>query len=151
MTDEDRWSVVLADDNDDLRILVARLLRRDGRFEVVAEATDGHQAIEAAASHQPDALLLDLAMPVMDGVTALPRIREASPDTKIVILTGHDVASLGAEDVYLEADGFLEKGAALDMLTETLARVCKGSTTLELEQPDELELPDEQDEPGSRG
>lgn len=125
MTDA-TWSVVLIDDADDLRLLVGRLLERDGRFRVVGEAGDGRKGVEVVTAEQPDAVLLDLAMPVMDGMQALPLIREASPDTKVVILTGFEAAQLGDDDVYLNADGFLEKGVAYDHVCATLAKVCGG-------------------------
>ena len=118
------WSVVLIDDADDLRLLVGRLLERDGRFTVVGEAGDGRAGVEVVESQQPDAVLLDLAMPVMDGLQALPRIRQVSPGTKVVILTGFEEAQLGDDNVYVDADGVLEKGVAYDHVCATLAKVC---------------------------
>lgn len=119
-----RWRVVLVDDAEGLRSLVARLLARDGRFEVVGEASDGQEGIEVVTATEPDAVVLDLAMPVMDGLEALPRIRAAAPGAKIVILTGFDEASLSGDDVYVNADGFVEKGVAFEHLCDTLARAC---------------------------
>ena len=123
-----RWRVVLVDDAVDLRALVVRLLERDGRFEVVGEAGDGQEAIATVAETEPDAVVLDLAMPVMDGLQALPRIRQAVPGVKVVILTGFDEASLSGDDVYVNADGFVEKGVAFEHLCDTLARACDPGT-----------------------
>lgn len=120
-----RCRVILIDDAADLRTLVTRLLNRDGRFEVVAEAGDGRAGVEAVREQQPDAVLLDLAMPEMDGLQALPLIRKACPAAKVVILTGFDQEQLSDDDVYVDADGFLEKGAAFDHVCSTLARVCE--------------------------
>lgn len=124
MTTGERWTVVLVDDAEDLRVLVSRLLDRDGRFQVVGEAGDGAEGIDVVGRTVPDVVLLDLAMPVMDGLEALPRIREASPSTRIVILTGFEEDQLTDDDVYVDADGFLEKGVAYDHLCATLAKVC---------------------------
>lgn len=123
------YRVVLIDDAEDLRTLVVRLLHRDGRFEVVAEAGDGRAGVEAVREEQPDAVLLDLAMPEMDGLQALPLIRKACPTAKVVILTGFDQEQLSDDDLYVDADGFVEKGAAFDHVCATLARVCGASPT----------------------
>lgn len=123
-----RWRVVLIDDAEELRELVGRLLARDGRFEVVGEAADGAQGIEVVAGTTPDAVVLDLAMPVMDGLEAMPHIRAAAPGVTVVVLTGFDEASLSGDDVYLAADGFVEKGVAFEHLCETLARACARKT-----------------------
>lgn len=116
---EQRTRVVLADDTEDLRTVLRRLLEHDGRFEVVAEAEDGHEAVQVAADHQPDVIVLDLSMPVLDGRAALPRIRRAAPATRIVVLSGF--ASLEAGGV--QADACIAKGAGIDEIIRTVAEV----------------------------
>ena len=74
--------VLLVDDVPDLRLIVRMVLQRTGQFEVVAEAGDGLEAIAQADECQPDLILLDLSMPRMSGVEALPRIREVAPQTR---------------------------------------------------------------------
>jgi len=69
---------VVADDLPDARELTRLTLERTGRFQVVGEAGDGAEAIDMVARHRPDLLLLDLAMPRVDGLRALPAIRSAS-------------------------------------------------------------------------
>ncbi|MFN2556916.1 MAG: response regulator transcription factor [Nitriliruptorales bacterium] len=119
---ERRTRVVLADDTEDLRTILRRLLEHDGRFEVVGEAEDGHEAVEVAADHQPDVIVLDLSMPVLDGRAALPRIRSAAPDTRIVVLSGF--GSLDADDAReLGADACIAKGAGIDEIISTVARI----------------------------
>lgn len=118
------WRVVLVDDDSDLRTVTRRLLERDGRFVVVGEAGDGAEGVDVVSEQQPDVVLLDLAMPVMDGVRAIPAIRGKSPGTRVVVLTGIDDPGLHGDDVYVDADGFLEKSTAFDRLTEHLARIC---------------------------
>src|SRR3954454_8878933 len=76
--------VLLVDDLADIRLVMRLLLEADGRAEVVGEAADGAEAVRLAAELRPDAVVLDLRMPGMDGVQALPLIREASPGTVVV-------------------------------------------------------------------
>lgn len=102
--------MLLADDVGELRALVRLSLERSGAFVVVAEAGNGQEAIEAAAHERPDLVLLDVSMPVMDGLEALPRILEASPDTQVVMLSGFAEERLGAEARRLGALAYLEKG-----------------------------------------
>jgi CheY-like chemotaxis protein len=79
--------VLLADDLSDIRLVMRLLLEADGRAEVVGEAVDGAEAVRLAGELRPDAVVLDLRMPGMDGVTALPLIRDASPGTVVVALS----------------------------------------------------------------
>ncbi|MDP1793674.1 MAG: response regulator, partial [Acidimicrobiales bacterium] len=74
-----RPRVVIADDGPLVRALFRRILERSTEAVVVAEAADGQEAIEAVDAHQPDLLLLDIAMPNTDGLTAIPEIRRRSP------------------------------------------------------------------------
>jgi DNA-binding NarL/FixJ family response regulator len=116
--------VVICDDQAAFRQLVSVVLSLDPGVEVVAEAADGREAIRIVAELRPDVLLLDIAMPVMDGLEALPQVREASPETRVVMLTG-----VVAENVRQRAldDGaclFLEKGTDLDELVGQLKDVC---------------------------
>src|SRR5205814_8582181 len=76
--------VLLVDDLPDIRLVMRLLLEADGRAEVVGEAADGAEAIRLAAELHPDAIVLDLRMPGMDGVSALPLIRDAAPGTVVV-------------------------------------------------------------------
>lgn len=78
-----RVRVVIADDVPEIRQLLRRVLTPSRGFHVVGEAGDGRTAVELAVSLQPDAVLLDLAMPVMDGLSAIPEIRQRSPGTKL--------------------------------------------------------------------
>ena len=103
-----RYRVLLADDQKEVRTSLRRFLERDGRFEIIAEVEDGEEAISVAAREQPDAILLDLAMPGVNGLQALPRIQEIAPHTRVVILssmvpfdnTTAKAISLGAAAVF---------------------------------------------------
>ena len=79
--------VLLVDDLSDIRLVMRLLLEADGRAEVVGEAADGSEAVRLASELNPDAVVLDLRMPGMDGVSALPLIRAASPGTVVVALS----------------------------------------------------------------
>lgn len=97
-------TAVLVDDQVEVRNALRRAMERDGRFEVVAELDDGAEAVETVTRLQPDAVVMDLAMPKMDGMETLPILRRISPDTKIVVLssmipfggTRDEVITLGA-------------------------------------------------------
>lgn len=102
--------VLLADDVGELRALVRLTLERSGEFVVVAEAGNGAEAVEAAAHELPDLVLLDVSMPVMDGLEALPLILEAAPETQVVMLSGFAEERLGAEARKLGALAYVEKG-----------------------------------------
>ncbi len=119
-------TIVVADDAVDLRFLVRRLLERDGRFEVLAEAGDGEQAIALATEHQPDLVLLDLSMPVLDGLQALPDILAACPGTRVVVLSGFDAEHMAQKVRDLGAVGYVEKGAAFATLVDTLLDALAG-------------------------
>lgn len=102
--------VVLADDVVDLREMMRFAFELTGEFTVVAEAGDGEAAVRAVAEHQPDALLIDLAMPLMAGVDAIPRIREIAPSTRILVFSGFDHDSMRQQAMDNGAHAFLVKG-----------------------------------------
>src|SRR5947209_1222385 len=79
--------VLLVDDLSDIRLVMRLLLEADGRAEVVGEAADGAEAARLAGELRPDAVVLDLRMPGMDGVSALPLIRDAAPGAVVVALS----------------------------------------------------------------
>jgi len=104
------FRVVLADDDEDIRVLLRTALHRDGRFEVVAEAGDGDGAVEAVGRLQPDLLLLDLAMPGRGGLESLPLLHLASPSTRVVVVSGFPGDRLEAVTRAGGAVGYVEKG-----------------------------------------
>lgn len=104
--------VALADDTEDIRRLLRMALELEGGFEIVGEAGDGEAAVRLVDRERPDAIVLDLAMPVMDGLQAIPLIREGSPLTRIVVLSGFNTAQMASETRALGADAYLEKGTA---------------------------------------
>ena len=123
MADQPLFRVVVADDFADMRHLVRMALERSGRFEVVAEAENGLEAIDGARELQPDIMVLDLSMPVLSGMEALPQIREASPDTKVVVLSGFDRARMESEAIAGGAVGYIEKGLRPSQLVDELLAI----------------------------
>ena len=103
-------SVLVVDDVADVRRVVRSVLERHGGFVVTGEAADGHEAVEMAAAIRPDLVLLDLDMPGMSGLEALPVLRTVAPATKIVVLSGLPAESMAGRSRSAGAVGFLEKG-----------------------------------------
>lgn len=117
-----RFRVVVAEDVPDLRFLLTRALTASGRFEVVGAAANGQEAIAQATALRPDLTLLDLAMPVMDGLEALPLIRAAVPDCTVVVLSGFDAQTMAAPALARGAAGYLVKGLSpVGLVGELLA------------------------------
>ena len=117
------FRIVLADDVFDLRFMVKLALERSGRFQVVAEAENGDQAVALAKQHQPDLVLLDVSMPVKDGLEALPDIRSVSPNAKVVMLSGFEASRLASTAMPSGAAAYLEKGIPPGELVTELLKV----------------------------
>lgn len=113
--------VLLADDLRQIRAVMRRALERDGRFEIVGEATTGIEAVEMVRTHRPDAIVLDVGMPGMDGLKAIPQILEYSPGTKIVVLSGF--VEMAPDVLRAGAHGFFEKTAPPHELARKIAEL----------------------------
>jgi DNA-binding NarL/FixJ family response regulator len=111
----------------ELRQLIRLTLERGGQFEVVGEAGNGKDGIVVAAEHAPDLVLLDVSMPVMDGLEALPILRRTVPTSTVVMLSGFSEARLGAEAAAGGAAAYLEKGVSPDVLVARLLEVLQPS------------------------
>lgn len=118
--------VVIADDHKIVRQGLRALLESAGDFEVVAEAEDGHQAVEAAAQKSPDVILLDLSMPGLSGVEALRRIKADQRRIKVLVLSMHTTSEYVRAALRAGADGYLVKGAGVKDLSEALRAVMSG-------------------------
>lgn len=112
--------VLLVDDDASLRRLVRVLLERDGRFEVVGEAGDGLEAIDAVADHDPDLMVLDLAMPRVDGLEVLARL-DGDARPRVAVLTGFSDESLCDQVLRAGARRCLRKGVDFQALPDELA------------------------------
>ena len=117
--------VLLVDDTADFRMLLRLALTAEDDIEVVDEAGDGRAAVDAAGRLQPDVVLLDLAMPVMDGWEALPLLRTASPGSQVVVLSGFAAASMSASVLAAGAADYLQKGVSPDTIIDCVRRVVR--------------------------
>lgn len=103
-----RPTAVIVDDNGSIRLLLKGVVTELG-LNVVAQAANGEEAIRAALQHQPQVLFLDVNMPVLSGLDALPRIRAASPETAVVMVTGDTSRKLVEQVAALGARGYVVK------------------------------------------
>lgn len=114
-------SVLVVDDSEDLRELLTMLIDFHGpQWQVVGTASHGREAVTVAVETQPDLVLLDVAMPVMDGMQALPLIREAVPEAVVVMLSGYPVATAGPPALRAGAHGYVEKANLFETLIPQL-------------------------------
>ena len=121
--------ILLVDDHPLTRAALSALLTQHG-FDVVGEAEDGQVAVEKAADLAPDLILLDLSMPGMDGLTALPQLRDAAPSCEVVVLTasGTEENLLGA--IRGGAAGYLLKSEPPERIVGFLRGVANGEAAL---------------------
>lgn len=124
--------VVLVDDQDLVRAGIRALLARDGTIEVVAEATDGRRGVEVVRARHPDIVLMDLRMPVLDGIAATREITadERLRDVRVVVLTTFDEDADILEAIRAGAVGYLLKDTPADELRAAIARVARGERLL---------------------
>lgn len=117
---------VIIDDTADLRDLLRLALDRGG-FDVVGEAGDGKAGIDVVRAERPDVVLLDLSMPVMDGLEALPTIRRTCPAAKIIVLSGFGATQMSERAMAQGADGYVQKGASLDSILDYVRDMTAGA------------------------
>ena len=103
-------ATVLVDDVEEMRDLLRAVLVRDGRFEIVGEAADGAEAIGVVAAMKPDLVVLDIGMPTLDGIAALPELRKVSNATRVVMLSGFPAEQMAKPAIDGGAVGYIEKG-----------------------------------------
>lgn len=118
-----RTRIILCDDTRDILLLLGAEFELHSDLEIVAEAATGREAVELAASHQPDVIVLDLAMPEMDGLEALPRLRKIAPKSKIIVLSGFEARGLASKVLAMGARRYLEKGTPASEIAEVVREV----------------------------
>jgi DNA-binding NarL/FixJ family response regulator len=139
--------ILIADDHSVVRAGLRALLESRPGWEVVAEAADGRDAVEKATKHKPDVAVLDIGMPLLNGVEATRRIRSASSTTEILILTMHESDDLVQQVVQAGARGYVLKDEADRVLLAAVdaarqhkpyfsTRITSGRTAEELTPPD---------------
>ncbi len=126
MTPAKLITVLIAEDHAVVRQGLSALLRADGSFTIVGEARTGREAVELTRTLRPNIILMDIAMPVLNGLEATRQILTADPAAKVVILSAH------SDDAYIDrmndagVAGFLEKQTSAEILTHALREVAKG-------------------------
>ena len=127
---ENRVRIVLADDHTILREGLRALLSADPKFEIVAEAEDGRQAVRCVEKLGPDLLLMDLSMPRMSGIDAISEIKKRYPETKIIALTVHKTEEYLLTTLQAGVDGYVLKDATHDELVMAIHNVMAGKPYL---------------------
>ena len=118
-------SIFLCDDVPELRALLRYGLEEDADLKVVGEAGTAQEGIDGVAATRPDVLLLDLSMPGMDGLEAIPFVREVSPETAIIVFSGFAADRMRQPALDLGAVDYIEKGQPLEQVRETVRRVAE--------------------------
>ncbi len=121
-----RIRVLIADDHAVVRSGLRSILESETDIEVVAEAGDGHQALEMAQEQLPDVVLMDIKMGDWDGVTATRRVRNSVPSSRVIVLTNHDEDELVFSSIRAGASGFLLKEVSGPQLTNAIRTVADG-------------------------
>jgi DNA-binding NarL/FixJ family response regulator len=103
-------TLLLVDDSDTVREILRLVAAADGRLQVVGEAVNGRDGVEAAERLQPDAIILDVAMPVMDGLEALPLLRQRAPNALVVVYAGGVRGEVEPAVMAAGAASYFEKG-----------------------------------------
>jgi two-component system, NarL family, response regulator LiaR len=132
MSTEVMLRVIIADDDAFARRVIKGALQAAG-MTVVAEAKDGHEAVELSLHYRPDIVVMDVVMPGLDGILATRRILKANPDQLVVALTGGDEDELGLLALRAGAVGFLAKDADIGALARALEGVRRGEAAVSRE------------------
>lgn len=122
--------VVLADDQDLIRSGIALILSLEEQIEVVAQVANGADTVAAVAEHTPDIVLMDVQMPVLDGIAATARIQAQYPDTRVLVLTTFDREDYLFDALAAGAAGFLLKTAEADDLVDAIYQIHAGNALL---------------------
>jgi DNA-binding NarL/FixJ family response regulator len=119
---------ILADDHTIVREGLRALLAVESGIEVVAEANNGREAVELTKLHRPEVVVMDIAMPILNGVEAARQIHALFPATKIIILSAHSDDAYIDRAVEIGAAGFLVKQTSAQILGKTIKLVASGET-----------------------
>ncbi len=118
--------VLLVDDHPFVLEGIKSCLEKQKRLKIVGEATSGREAIQKTKQLKPDVVVMDVSMPMMDGLEATLRLRQANPETKVLILTMHDDRDILGQIVHSGARGYVRKNAPPAELTRAIETLHRG-------------------------
>lgn len=127
----ERLKILLAEDHRILREGLKRLIAEQPNMEVVGEADNGIAAWQQAIELEPDIVLMDITMPLLNGAEATMKIREQCPNVKVIALTGHRASAYLNEVLKAGASGYVLKQAAIDELIDAIHTVAKGGSYID--------------------
>lgn len=127
----DKVRILVADDHPVVRDGLVAILNTQPDFLVIGEASTGEEVVQEAEAGHPDVVLLDLEMPVLDGVEALRRVRAISPPTQVIVFTAFDTDELILGAVRAGAKGYLLKGAPREEIFNAIRVVSQGGSLLQ--------------------
>jgi DNA-binding NarL/FixJ family response regulator len=117
--------VIVAEDHPAVRLSFETYLDAQDGIEVVASGENGREAVELVHSHEPDVVVMDVRMPVLDGIEATRRIKELFPGTRVILISAYEEAGLRESGHEAGADGFLFKGIMGASLAECVREVAR--------------------------
>jgi DNA-binding NarL/FixJ family response regulator len=120
-------NVLIVDDHELFRTALARLMKTFGKLNVVGEAANGKEALEFLKKNKVDVVLLDIEMPIMNGLECAERIKEDFPTVKVLILTMHDSFEIIKKALGSGVSGFFIKSATADSLVDAIQKISKGA------------------------
>src|SRR5437879_13397894 len=121
--------LLLADDHALIRQGLRAFLEKQG-FQIVCEASDGQEALRSVQKTQPDVAIIDISMPILNGVDAARELKKSAPKTKVILLTQHDEDQYVSEALRAGVKGYVLKSQAAEDLVHAIREVCKGSVYL---------------------
>lgn len=129
-TGADKIRVLIADDHVTVTAGLASIIGMQPDMMVVAESTNGREAVDRWRHHRPDVALIDLRMPVLDGVGAIAEIHEEDPGARVVVLTTYDTDNEIYRAIKAGAKGYVLKDARREELLDCIRRVSRGETSI---------------------
>ncbi|HNB21893.1 MAG TPA: response regulator transcription factor [Candidatus Melainabacteria bacterium] len=123
--------VVLAEDDEPTRFWLKLTLQQSQGFEVVGQAADGRSAVDLINENKPDLVLMDIGMPIMDGVEAARLVKESLPETKVIMFTSHDTDDSVFAALSAGADGYCLKTLTAEQLLKAVSSVLEGAAWLD--------------------
>lgn len=131
MTESELVKVILAEDDEPTRFWLKLTLQQSKAYNVVGVAGDGKTAVDLAGEHKPAVALLDIGMPIMDGVEAARKIKDSNPDTKVIMFTSHDTDDSVFAALAAGADGYCLKTLTAEQLLKAISSVVDGAAWLD--------------------